>query len=137
MSLPPLRVRLGVLALILVASVAGCGGNTTPTPLHVAAVYIDGINSGDFRQACAQIQPAVVKRLWGKPSSCPSYFTSAFAMVATYQGLGGYTVVPHSYRGWREGDVRVASVKAKTPYGSTLTVRLVKTAGGYKLASVS
>jgi hypothetical protein len=137
-SLSPFRVGVSLLAILLCAlALAGCGSNAASTPTHVAAIYIDAVNHGDFRAACQQIQPAVVKHLWGSFTACQSYFTSAFSFVASYKGLGGYKIVPHSYRGWREGDARVARVLMTPPYGDLLRVRLVKTAHGWKIAGVS
>lgn len=132
-----MRKLATLVALAGAVLVAGCGGSSGPTPTRVAAVYIDAINHGDFRQACAQVQPSVLKHLWGSYTACQSYFTAAFSMVAQYSGLGGYKVVPHSYRGWREGDTKVARVLVTPPYGDLLRVRLVKTSHGWKIAGVS
>jgi hypothetical protein len=48
-------------------------------------------------------------------------------LLAAQSGVGGYRVVPHSTREWREGNVRVASVRVDGPYGAVLAARVVET----------
>ena len=128
-------------AAVLVATIAALtwisrSNKSLPTPTHVAAQFFDGENHGDFRASCSLIQPSVVKRLWQSIDHCETYFTMAFAQAAFAGQTGDYKVIPHSYRGWREGRVEVATVRASY-YGQTITVRLVKTAAGWRVHSVS
>lgn len=118
--------------------VAGCGSQYQPSPTHVAALYADALDHGDFRQACQQIQPTIVRRLWKTTPGCETYFAGAFGFAVAFGArLGGYKVVGHSYQGWREGDTRVARVSLTAPNGSLLHARLVKTRlHGWKIVSV-
>lgn len=136
-----LTARLVALCLalgIIAVTVAGCGSQYQPSPTHVAAMYADALDHGDFRQACQKIQQAIIRRLWRKTAGCETYFVGAFGFGITFgMRLGGYKVVGHSYQGWREGAVKVARVALTAPDGSLLHVRLVKTrAHGWKIASV-
>jgi hypothetical protein len=106
------------------------------SPTHVAAVFIDGLNHGDYRQACAQIQSSVVAHNWKNQSGCETYFTVDFAQYASLFGtISGYKVIDRSRKEWREGDARVASVRVSYNGGAGVVIRLVETAAGWKVAS--
>lgn len=109
-----------------------------PTPTHVAAVFIDGFNQGDLRETCSMVQPSVLKRDWKNMPGCENYMVGFLGQTASMFGysLGGYRIIPHSVKEWREGDVRVASVAVTyAPIGGKpLHVRLIETRVGWRVA---
>jgi hypothetical protein len=119
--------------LIAIGAVAVIAKNTGrpvgASPLHVAAVFFDGINNLDFRQTCG---------VWQAGRQHMQECEGWLAFRAALGGPEHYTVVAHSTKEWREGDVSVASVKVRGPYGVVLTVRLVKTrANGWLVVSAA
>lgn len=104
--------------------VAGCGGSSSPSPTHVAAVFFDGVNHGDFRQTCSVWQTRAVWR-------CEAGLTVQLGEAAISGEFGGYRVVPRSVRMWRTGRIEYATVRVDyTPGGQQLTAHLRKRPGG-------
>jgi hypothetical protein len=120
----------------LLAVAAGCGSDTSsPTPTHVVAVWVDGLNHADARQVCTAVRiPAHSTR-----AECETYYANLIGRLAFYGLFGSYRVVGHSVEQWREGSVKVARVTVYSVSDKTnlLHVRLVKTAHGWRIASVS
>lgn len=120
-------------ALVLLAVGVGVAtqGDSTPTPTHVVNVFLDGFNHGDFRQMCSTVRHA--------DATCIKGYTMAAAQGLIFGVWGGYGVIPHSYKGWTEGSVKVASVKFRylpNKLSQAITVRLIKTKHGWKIAGI-
>lgn len=127
---------VSAIAAVALTVAVSYGGGSSATPTHVASVYVDGINHGDFRQACSVIQPNVLKYLWKSWTGCADYFAHTFGSPFT-GSLGGYKLVAHSYDEWLEGKAIVARVRMTSPTGTLLKIRLVKTKNfGWRLQSV-
>jgi hypothetical protein len=93
----PHKGRLGVLLIVCAALLAGCGGNSTPSPTHVTAVFFDGVNHGDYRQTCQLWVPARKN-----VTRCEQGLTSNFATGLLFGAWGGYKVIPHTAKVWAQ-----------------------------------
>lgn len=116
-------------------AVAGCGGSSTPSPTHVVAVYVDGLNHLDFRETCSTIH---APNAFPNQKVCEGYF----AFNTAVGGAFTYRVVAHSAKVWtqtyRGREVRLAVVKYRnvtSPYLITAHLRLVD--GAWRIVGVS
>lgn len=118
-------------AIILAAGLYGqLGSKTTDTPIHATNVFFDGVNSGDYRQTCS-----VWAAARSKMQACESGMTIQMASAAMMGMFGGYRVVAHSEKMWRQPyrgrTIELATVQVVyLPYGGQkLTAHLVKRDG--------
>ncbi len=57
-------MRVAVTAAVLaVALLAGCGGDSGPSPEEVVSSAISGLSEGDEKQVCAQVSPEGERKL--------------------------------------------------------------------------
>lgn len=113
------RILAALVAAVLVAGTAVFAATRNSpdeaTPTRVVNVFLDGINGGDFRQACS------VQDLEGASmQDCETYYAMIVAQAEFSGGLDHYRVVPHSVKVWeqpyRDRTVRLAVVDFR--YGS-------------------
>ena len=136
-----MRRAVGYLAALWLAAItlAGCGGSSPATPLHVTALWIDGINHGDARQSCQHVR--IPKR--ATAVQCEAYYAGLSNQLGFFQTLGTYRVVAHSTVTWTETyrgrTVEVARVTVYSLGDKTtiLHVRLIKGANGWKVVNTT
>lgn len=118
-----LPLALAVAAIIIVAT---SGTKRFPSPTHVVAVFLDGYDHADYRQACGvqkpEDQPMIV---------CEEFYVSNVAQGLFFGRFGGYKVVPHSVKEWRwpvcrDGHNITAKVCPGDPHGTG--IRMVELA---------
>ena len=118
----------GAVFCFVMAGITAFDRPSSPTPTHVAAVFFDGYTHGDLRQTC---------HVWQQGRTHQAQCVAYLALLIASSGTGDYRVLPHSYKGWREGSTEVASVRVFNAASTQmLTVRLVKTAHGWLVVSV-
>jgi hypothetical protein len=52
-----------VASLLIAALLAGCGGESNPSPEDTVSAAISGLSKGDEKKVCAQVSPAGERRL--------------------------------------------------------------------------
>lgn len=124
------RIVAALCAVVAVLAATACGGSSAPTPTHVTAVFVDGLNHADFRQACSVVSP----KLGGGTVNCEQSLVSAAAQADFFGFWGGYAVVPHSEKDY--GDRATVLVTYKPLGGKPIQVSLEKVKGRWLIVSI-
>lgn len=96
-ALPVAVLVLAVATLCFGVTFAVSRGNPQATPTRTVNIFLDGINSADFRQACS------VQDLGGaRMHDCELYYASIIAQASFTGGVDHYRVVPHSVKVWEQ-----------------------------------
>ena len=130
-----LLVGLGTAAVCGVLVFVGLsvsGGKASPTPTHVVAQFVDGLNNGDVRQVCETIDPAFIKKAFTTLQGCEEYWTQNLAQGVFFGIWGGYKVIPHTYH----VSGKIVTVKFQYQKQTPLTAILVKTKHGWKIEQI-
>lgn len=122
-----LALIVAFIATITIAYHYSGNGGTQPSPVHVTAVFFDGVNHGDYRQTCS-VWEAARKNM----ARCEAGMTVQIASSVMYGEFGGYQIVAHSEKEWRTGAIEYATVQVKyVPTGGQKVVaHLRKRPGG-------
>jgi hypothetical protein len=100
-------------------------------------VFLDGYNHGDYRQACAVQKPPSQPMV-----ACEQFYVGNVAQGLQFGRWGGYEVVPHSAKVWRQayrgGYVELAIVKfVYAPQGGqALVAHLRLTKNGWRIWAI-